>query len=47
MTAWGTLTLVSCPRVSFSAFLVRVTRAARAQRHGGHPEATGSKCFDR
>jgi hypothetical protein len=30
-----------------SASLIRVTVATRAQRHGGHPEATGSKHFDR
>jgi hypothetical protein len=32
---------------SLSVSLFRATMAAKAQRHGGHPEATESKTFDR
>jgi hypothetical protein len=29
---------MSCPRVNLLASLIRVTIAAKARRHGGHPE---------
>ena len=47
VTAWGTFTFIFCPRVSLSASLTKTTVAANAQRHGGHPVATGSRRLDR
>ena len=40
-------TFTFCPRVSLSASLTKTTVAANAQRHGGHPVATGSRRLDR
>jgi hypothetical protein len=46
-TEWGTQTVSSCPKVSFSALATKMAVAARALRQGGQPGETASSYFDK
>lgn len=46
-TAWGAIIWIVCPKVNFSASLVRMAVAAVARKQLGHPAATQSSLLER